>query len=193
MLDEPILKGVKANDSDHAAGLENLRGSGQKGCELVQLTVDRYSQRLKRPRRRVDAANAGRTHGTHDSTSQVQCCTKLVPALRLFDAPRDAATSPFVAIPENQVRKLVVIEAFDKLDCGLASAAVHPHVERAFKPEAHAPLTLVELHGAESDIRDKPVRSVDAEESHVLLERPEASVDKLQPVSEAREACGRQV
>ena len=56
----------------------------EQRLELLELAVDRDAQRLERPRRRVDAADARRPDRAHDGAAQVE---------RRLRAPRPRAPS----------------------------------------------------------------------------------------------------
>src|SRR5450432_426738 len=190
-LHEAILERLEREDRGVTTVVDDLRQRGQERGELVELAVDRDANGLKAPGGGVDAPDADRADRAHDRAAEIERGVELVGQQRLLDAAGDAARAALVAVLVDDVRELVVGQAIDELERGLAALAVHAHVDRSFAAEAHAALRVVELGGADAEIGDEPVDATDAEEIELLTNGGERRLDEGDAVGDGGEALTR--
>ena len=109
------------------------------------------------------------------------------------DAPGDPPRASLFAQLEEHVRELVVREAVDELERGLAARRVHAHVDGAFMPKAHAAKRIVDLRRADAEICAEPLHLLDAARLELVPRASEGFMDRDEALAEPRQALGRRL
>ena len=109
VLHDPILERMKRDDREPRAGAQPRDGGLEEAIEAVELAVDPDPERLKRPRRGIDAHVAARVESTRRTIDGERACRvdrRL--AARLDQRAGDAPREPLFAVAEDRVGELDV-------------------------------------------------------------------------------------
>src|SRR6185503_12062053 len=97
---------MKGDDGNPRAGAQPRDGRLEKAIETVELAVDPDPERLKRPRRRIDAAVAAPwNRAAHDRGELCRAGDRRV-AARFHQRAGDAPREPLFAVAEDRVGQL---------------------------------------------------------------------------------------
>ncbi len=150
---------MKADHDAATAGCEQIRERREHRRELVQLLVDRDSQRLKGPCGGMDLRHPllrGWDRTRRDS-GEVRRGVELVRTHRLLDQPRDLARIALLTELADHLAERIGIELLDQLERSLPAARIHAHVERTLLHEREAALGAVELRRRHAEIENDSI------------------------------------
>src|SRR4051794_10090841 len=123
--------------------------------QFVQFLVDENTQRLERPRRRVNFARL-RSHHPADDVGQRARSEYRVLLARGDDGARDGAGATLFAKDVDDIGQIDLGGFSNDVRDGRAFLT-HAHVERAIEAKGKAAFGLVELHRGHADVHYDPV------------------------------------
>ena len=188
-LDDAVLERMEGDHDQPAAGLEDALGGGEPGRKLGQFLVDEDTQRLERPRRRMDAVGPRVDHGADDVGERAGGRDRRLGAGRDDGAcatRRAKRSSPSVAMIAGEIALGGVRDHIG----GARSVAAHAHVERTVEPERKAALGLVELHRRHADVEHHAVDGLVAELARHRVEIGEPVLDQREAAADLQDQPG---
>ena len=145
---------------------------------------------------RVAGVHAARTRAGPTARTIARRRSSVVPELAVdegsADAARDATRrATLVAVLEDGVGELVVVEALDQLERGLARVRIHAHVDRPLATEAHAATRVVELRRAHPQVDAHAADALDPDRRELLPGAREVRAHERDPLAVGAEAVAR--
>src|SRR5262245_50826244 len=148
---------MKGDDGEPRAGPQPRDRNLEKTIEAVELAVDPDPERLKRPRRGIDAGVATPwNRAPHDGGKLRRAGDRRL-ASRLDQRAGDAPREPLFAVAEDRVGELDFGRMRDEIGRRLALRTVHAHVERFVALETEAAARCVELHRRDTEVSERAV------------------------------------
>src|SRR5262249_55413333 len=136
---------MKSDDGEPRAGAQPRDGDLEKAIEAVELAVDPDPERLKRPRRGIDAGVAAPWNRAPHDRGELHRAGDRRLAARLHQRAGDAPREPLFAVAEDRVGELDFGRMRDEIGRGLPLRTVHAHVEQFVALETEASARRVEL------------------------------------------------
>ena len=165
--------------------------ASRNAIEPFELPVDPDPDRLERARRRIDPHEPAARNGAPHDRRQLSGGLDRRPAPRVDDRPRDAARIPLFAVLKDRVGQLALARRGHQIGGRLASAAVHPHVERLVALKAESAAGRVELQRRHAEIGERAVDERDAEAIEHGVEGAEVGVHEIDPFQPRRQRLAR--
>nr|RAV91232.1 hypothetical protein DBT45_09165 [Aerococcus tenax] len=145
-LHDPVFERMESDGGKTPALAEQRLGAREPMSKLAKLVIDENPERLKGPRRGMNAVLRAAADDAGDRIGQRQRAVELRFGPRLHDRLGDGARPLLLAIDGDDAGKIGLVEGVDDIG-GRKPLAAHAHVERTVLLEGEAAFRLIELHG----------------------------------------------
>ena len=183
------------DDDDPSCGCDELDALVERHLEHAEFVIDGDAQRLEDPSRRVPAtAVRGRDRVGNDRREFSGRGDRAVS----HDGIGDAPCEPLLAVQAEQLNEFRDVGGIDEVARGRRRVEIHAHIEWTLEAVAESPPRLVELVGADAEVKQngrdaafwREARLREGGEDRVEL--VEAAVADDRPSAEGTEAfvCG---
>jgi hypothetical protein len=164
VLDQPVFERMEGDDDRSAALAKTARQHGRKEVvEVFELVVGGDSQGLKHARGGMGLRPATRVNRFADRLDQVGGSPNGTRCAPGDDCSGDVAAESFLAVFEEDVSQLGLIEGREELGRRNSTARVKAHVERAAGLEAEAAAGVGQLIGRKAQVEQDAVDLVDVQ------------------------------
>src|SRR4029453_1520249 len=178
---------MKGDDGEPRAGAQPRDGRFEKAIEAVELAVDPDPERLKRPRRGIDAGVAAPWNRAPHERGELRRAGDRRLAAGLDQCAGDASREPLFAVAEDRVGELDFGRPRDEIGRGLALRTVHAHVERLVALETEAAARRAELPRRAAGGGERAVDPGNPPLVQNVADRAVVGVDELDALAPRRE------
>ena len=158
-----IFQGMEADDSQSPPHMDAIRNPAQGNFERLQLLVDRNTEGLEGPSRRIDLPLLAGGPGSPAARFPPVAPAVSIgfTATSLHDRPGNPAAMSLFSIGVDQVRQMLGLQPIHETRCRFPPFRIKAQIKRAIGRETETPVFISQLIARQTQIKNDSIHSFD--------------------------------